>query len=221
MSFSNNLAAFAFGIGMFASGAASAATFNFDTAYVDWSSSIGYDNGGIHLDVSGTTKQGTSAKVATWSGWGLGVCNAIEAAFGCPSVLDQHGIDNFIIRDDLAVLTFDKKVKLTKLVFNGLDNSGNTFDLYVDGSGWVLNDEFIGGASAFSYSLNTSLAFSFGVAAGNYESCITILGHEKCFEKASAFKLRSVEVAAVPLPAAGLLLLGGLAGLGALRRRKA
>lgn len=35
------------------------------------------------------------------------------------------------------------------------------------------------------------------------------------------FSLKSVNVASVPLPAAGLLLLGAIAGLSALRRRKA
>ncbi len=222
MSLKSYFAAFAIGFGMFAGGAASAATFSFDTATTGWQSELDYSDSGIGLKVTGATKQGnTPAYVATWNGFGLGVCSEYESYLGCPSALDQHAIDNFILLDDVAVLTFDKKVKLTKLVFNGLDNDGNTFDLYADGSGWFLDDEFIGGASTISYGLNTSLAFSFGVAAGNYDSCITIGRRETCFEKSSAFKLRSVEVAAVPLPAAGLLLLAGLGGLAALRRRKA
>jgi opacity protein-like surface antigen len=208
-------------------------TFSFMGANSGYQDSLGYMAGDLSLTVTGTTTSGATAKVATWTGHGLGVKHNQNDG--------HHTIDSFGL-DDLAVLSFNKEVTILSLGF-GYISKGSTFDLLVDGS------EVLSAVVSSSYTFGEVLAgMVFGVGAGStsYQSCKDVKywsGHKwkwkrECSTKTidSSFKLTSItvsydkpddgggtgpDVPPVPLPAAGwamLAALGGLAGVRKLRK---
>lgn len=206
-------------------GTASAATidFNIDKAWTN----------GTHTYTNGTESVSVEAflytrdtlptlygdpYLASWSGAsGLGICSGsldINAAGGCAS--DDDHIDG-TDTNELALLNFGSLiVKLTSITFAHVDRD-DRYDVF---------------------------AFAAGVAAAATESDLTkllpnnctvctvsdfFLGQGSIFgigadSASSEFKISSVSFeiipSAVPLPAAGWLLIGGLAGLGALRSKR-
>lgn len=115
--------------------------------------------------------------------------------------------------DEWLTFTFEKAVRLIWVSFSHLDRNDD-WDIYVDGQR-VANENrnnpywFNGGAGivakSFKVLADGHRCFLFGCSTDNF-----VISKVK-FEHAPA---------PVPLPATGLLLIGGLAGLGFMRRRK-
>lgn len=116
--------------------------------------------------------------------------------------LDSPELDGQI--DERMTFTFTEAVRLISVSFNFFDDD-DPYNVLVDfGSGLV---------TVASGAMDNPFVFAPGTISDTFR--IAVDGN------ASAFRVSSITVAAVPLPAGGLLLLGGLAGLAALRRRRA
>lgn len=185
-----------------ASPAAYAATFNLGGPDAN-ASSFGYSVDGIGLTVTGERKDDDcvflligcssyqSEEVSRDSN-GLGV----EGWF-----FDSSALDGQI--NERLTFSFDQDVKMMSLMFTEYDDN-DPYDIYVDsGAGFSL-------ISSNSY----SNPYTFSPYLTGDTLRIGVTGDS------SAFRVSSVTVSAVPLPAAGWLMIAGLGGLAAMRRRK-
>lgn len=233
------LAAF-FTVALLSAPAATAATYTFDftTEGRGWQEdfTVGATGGGATLGVSGGRFTDDSngrpiytsdARVATWVGAGLGVCNKYDdegRQQGCED--EQHEIDG-LGYNDLAIFDVigDGVYELVSVAFGYVD-SNDDFDFFLniagDGIGLLrdMADVDIPGSGLYTFAPGTLVTSTFGIGADggscdrNGRNCV-----------GDNFKIREItlrEVAPIPLPAAGFLLLGALGALGvAARRRKA
>ena len=205
-------------------GFASAATINFNTVNNGFTAApLTFSNGADSVTVTASrvstsgALQGGRAHLASFAGTsgGLGICSEpfCNTVTGdeIKGILDQHTIDGKN-KGELAILDFGSVfVKLLSVTFSYadrndqfalLDFATNSFTSgLLTGSSFISTYVFADGASGSK--------FGFGA-----------------IDKKSEFKLQSISydvippVSAVPLPAGGLLLISGMAGLAALRRRR-
>lgn len=179
-----------------AAGSASAATFNFGGSSGATSSKS--------FTVDGITAVATAFREGPL-GFLQFVGNVTQNAsgLGVSSFPDTSGdIDGFILKDTL-VLTFDQLVSFSLATFGAVDRQDD-WDIYVDnGSGnWVQVANDITD-NPFNFNGGTVKRIAFGADGGDDD-----------------FRLSSVQVSAVPLPAGGWLLIAGIGGLVALRRKR-
>ena len=105
-------------------------------------------------------------------------------------------LDGFV--DEAITFNFDYAVRLVSVTFSYFGR-GDDADIYVNGTK-VANE-----SSSNPYYFGNVIASSFTIGADGISD---------------SFRIKEFKVAPVPLPAAGFLLLGGLAGLGALSRKR-
>ncbi|MFX0547397.1 VPLPA-CTERM sorting domain-containing protein [Roseovarius sp. S1116L3] len=156
-------------------------------------SSFAYSVDGIGLTVTGERNFfGWDDVDVTRRTGGLGVTGFLDTSSALDGQIDER-----------LTFSFDQNVKMMSIMFTAYDDN-DPYDIYVDsGAGLTL---ITGDSNANPYLFSPFLTGD--------TLRIAVDGN------ASAFRVSSMTVAAVPLPAAGWLMIAGLGGLGALRRRR-
>ncbi|MEO1026728.1 MAG: VPLPA-CTERM sorting domain-containing protein, partial [Pseudomonadota bacterium] len=115
--------------------------------------------------------------------------------------------------NDIFVFSFDRQVRLVEVIFENVSGSDD-FVFFVDGAtpnatNFDIVNPLPGGPDTDgdegSFGFGNQIVTTFGIGASGFND---------------NFRISRIEVTDVPLPASALLLLGGLGGLAAMRRRK-
>lgn len=192
------LAAASLALGL-SGGAASAATVIDLTGSGGVASSYSFAEDGIGVTATGERRDncffifcGFQAEDLSQATDGLGVTGGL---------LDSAELDGQV--DERITFTFNQAVRLISVSFNAIDGN-DPYNVLVDfGSGLV---------SVATNAMTNPFVFAANTVGSSLR--IAVDGN------ASAFRVTAIEVAAVPLPAGGLLLVGALGGLAVLRRRR-
>ncbi len=201
------VAAVAFALG---STAASASTI---TSYINlaggggYNSSYTFTDGPLSLTTTGHLLNsngsiGAQKTIGQWSG-GLGVKSGL---------FDQHYVDSNGA-DEVIKFVFNMAVKIERVWFTYVDRNDDFSFSVVAGSAvqqYFPNIDIVGLGTASYEFVGTHVSNVFGIGAAGFGDAF----------KVKAIKV-SYDVAPVPLPAAGWLLLVGLGGLALVGRRKA
>jgi len=231
-------------LAFFAAGTAQAAAFDFafTTPSITDQSSYTFtaSGGGLSVDVTGSYYNAPGAAGSPFSGYGsIDVENNIYGLISCnPSEevtyynytycpIPEHAIDSI---DGYEAMIFDfgsNVVDLTSVVL-GWISDGGYYDLFVGSS--LADATYVGNTYDGPVLPQTGSVFIIGTSAINTGECDQQQIYSYyltcyCDETLNpAIKIAGMSVDThtpeVPLPATGLILLGGLGGLGALKRRR-
>lgn len=113
-------------------------------------------------------------------------------------------------RGELLTFDFSREVRITGVTFGGVDRDDDA-DIFVNGSIFAEDLKLQNGEIDGLFTSGGLIASSIGFGA---DTALTALR-----EKGDDFRVKSITVSAVPVPTAGLLLLGALGALGVARRR--
>jgi len=122
---------------------------------------------------------------------------------------DTRQLDGWF--NELLNFTFDTAVRLISVSFSHVDRNDD-WDIYVG------RDRLADNSSQNPFYFGGVIANSFSVLADGH-SCFSWYCYSEDNFVISSFTV-DADVGAVPLPASALLLIGGLAGFGVMRRRK-
>lgn len=196
----------AFGVALMGS-AASATTLDFygyatNEQGVSNGTTIDFDGVDVTFSASASTDNDANAYAYFDNGAGLGVCKDINGSKQC----DPSNDDN-ITYGESVTLTFGTEYDVSDIVFraegHGFLTTSQTLLYSIDGGAYIQSS--FNALDDLSFAGVTSISFKYDDKGTNAEQ----------------FYISSMVVTApVPVPAAGLLLLGGLGGLAALKRRR-
>jgi hypothetical protein len=202
----------------FAAAATVENTFSFTTPSISNQTSATFTGSqGLDVDVTGTSyNTATPAAIQVENNF-FGLVSNNPSGYTDKNKTFEHSLDSYGI-DEAFLFDFGREVTLSEIVFgwfkkaekNANFSKGGKFRLFVDG------------IDMGRYKANKPLASDltgtvFMVGAASFKQNGTKFDS---YLKLASMTVSYDNVATVPLPAGGLLLLAGLGGLGALRRRR-
>lgn len=189
--------------------AASAATFNFAgpereaTTFSFSEDGIGLvASSGNFIDPTDTILPALPGQTVTQAAGGLGVDRFdLGPLEGDPPVINGA--------TDLLILTFDRLVRFDSISFSRVD-ADDDFDLALDGV-FIIEDENILAMNPYVFGSGVT-GYAVAIGADSVGGALGFGGDD--------FRVKAIDVTAVPAPAALPLLLAALAGLGYAARRR-